>query len=313
MLHENTGWLVNDTLTCIPGTRTFWHDLLDWIPSLRDMTGGRTDFTILPDKIETEANKSGPPNFIIRNATFFRPMNIRTKTVSLLQDCYDGATKKCQLDVANSSDTVVFNSGFTYSRYANEVKSKHAIIPLGVDFDFFTPLSKEHCRRQLGVHRPTMLFIGDSSTYPKGFDIMRQLIKLTTYDFILVMKDSYKSDNERVRVFNRIGHDQLRTIINACDALLCTSRIETQHLASIEAAACNIPIITSNIGVAYNFDDNGALGHKVSTDGDYLKAIQRILSNPNNYKPRDYFYSAGLDKISCKSKWKRLIEETLNG
>ena len=24
-----TGWLVNDTLTCIPGTKTIWHDLLE--------------------------------------------------------------------------------------------------------------------------------------------------------------------------------------------------------------------------------------------------------------------------------------------
>ena len=37
------GWLVNDCLTCIPGTKTFWHDLLEWIPTLEDKTDFHTD------------------------------------------------------------------------------------------------------------------------------------------------------------------------------------------------------------------------------------------------------------------------------
>ena len=40
----NSGWLVNDTLTCIPGTITFWHNLLEWFPELLDKTNGYTNY-----------------------------------------------------------------------------------------------------------------------------------------------------------------------------------------------------------------------------------------------------------------------------
>ena len=47
----NKGWLVNDCLTCIPGTKTLWHDLLEWMPNLIDKTNGYTDFRYLADTI----------------------------------------------------------------------------------------------------------------------------------------------------------------------------------------------------------------------------------------------------------------------
>ena len=81
---SNVGWLVNDTLTCIPGTKTFWHDLLEWFPNLRDKTNGYTNFSILPKSIEREAELFGAPDFIIRNGTFFGPVQIPgVKIISL--------------------------------------------------------------------------------------------------------------------------------------------------------------------------------------------------------------------------------------
>ena len=61
------GWLVNDCLTCIPGTKTFWHDLLEWIPNLMDKTNGYTKFGELSSRIEEESKQSFP-DYIIRNA-----------------------------------------------------------------------------------------------------------------------------------------------------------------------------------------------------------------------------------------------------
>lgn len=55
------GWLVNDFLTCIPGTKTFWHDLLEWIPGLTDKC---FPYPILADTIERLGVES-PPDYII--------------------------------------------------------------------------------------------------------------------------------------------------------------------------------------------------------------------------------------------------------
>ena len=108
------GWLVNDCLTCIPGTKTFWHDLLEWIPGLVDKTNGYTAFNVLPGRIEQEAAKE-MPDYIVRNATFFRKLNLPCKQISLLQDCYVGDIQ--QLNVGDTSTVTVFNSNYTYQHY----------------------------------------------------------------------------------------------------------------------------------------------------------------------------------------------------
>ena len=55
---NKTGWLVNDTLTCIPGTITFWHNLLEWNPYLIDKTNGYTNFSVLSQNILNDINST---------------------------------------------------------------------------------------------------------------------------------------------------------------------------------------------------------------------------------------------------------------
>ena len=156
------GWLVNDCLTCIPGTRTFWHDLLEWIPGLVDKTGGYTDYKNLANKIEKDATIA-LPDYIIRNATFFRQINLPCKQSSLLQDyCVDNTQ---QIEVCNNSTITVFNSNYTYNKYKHLITGcRTEIIPLGVDFDFFRPTEEKH----LEVLPNSILFVGAANDYPKG-------------------------------------------------------------------------------------------------------------------------------------------------
>ena len=79
-MSRKLGWLINDTLTCIPGTKTFWHNLLEWFPDLIDKTNKYTPYGILPDTIEQYYNNiEEKPYYIIRNASYFRKLNINSK------------------------------------------------------------------------------------------------------------------------------------------------------------------------------------------------------------------------------------------
>src|SRR3989304_1145345 len=199
-LSTKRGWLVNDTLTCIPNTRTLWHDLLDLLPSLIDMTGGRTDFSQLPAKIE-QAAEPLPPDYIIRNATFFRRLNVKTKTISLLQDICHGYTRDTQLDVINNSDIIVFNSKYTKSKYMAHVRSGSdtRVVPIGTDFEKFSPINITGNQTDLGILPNSLLFVGAGNEYPKGFDRIRKLIDTTNYNFCLVLKDRTRITHPRVR------------------------------------------------------------------------------------------------------------------
>lgn len=297
-----TGWLINDCLTTIPGTKTFWHDLLEWIPNLKDMTGGYTNFNLLADKIENEARVRSPA-YIVRNATFFRPLKIHTKQIVFLQDCYDGDRKLKQLEVCNSADAVVFNSKFIYNKYKHLIFKPSYVFPIGTDFSFFEPMGKEK--------RYDIIYVGDSKNYPKGFNVIRDLIDNTNYTFALVMKDDFQIEHERITVFNRVDHNALRYIYNSSKILVCTSQIETLHLAGMEAGACNIPLVTSDVGVYREFWDTSGCGIKVK-EGNWIhfkKAIEKVFENYHMFEPRNFLLAQGMDKKFCKSSWLNLIEK----
>jgi len=300
------GWLVNDCLTCIPGTRTFWHDLLDWIPDLENMCDEYSDYSTLAYKIENRASLLGAPDYIIRNATYFRRMHILTKTISLLQDASGNLDN--QLDVCNNSDVVVFNSPHTANLYRPYIKVRTEIIPIGTNFDLFkpTPERKAELKSKYNIQSPCVLYVGDSSEHPKGFPTVLQLIEQTNYNFCLVMKDDFSLNHPRVRVFNKIPQEMLTEIANCCDVIICTSHMETLHLAGIEAAACGLPVVATNVGIYPSIAESG-WGHLVTTVPEFISAIESVLSHKENYDSRGAFLEAGLDKDVCKKRWQDLI------
>lgn len=301
-----TGWLVNDCLTCIPGTKTFWHDLLEWFPELIDMTKGSMGFGGLAKSIEQQVNRE-EPDFIIRNASYFRRLNLKVRTISFLQDCFKGSTRTQQLDVCNHSDIVVCNSQFIRSQYESEVTSRIEIVSIGTDFEFFHPLlDKNQLCDKWGIPENSILFIG--STHPiKGFNVIQSLIANTDYNFCLVMKDDFKIDNSRVKIFNRIDHKTIAEIINCCVMLICPSVVETFHLAGVEAMACGLPVLATDVGVYYGWND-GLWGRKVK-EGNFLSGVEDILGRLNSFSSRKYASEKGLGREQCKRKWKSLLEE----
>lgn len=300
------GWLVNDCLTCIPNTKTFWHDLLEWFPNLVDKTNVYTDYTVLADRVEQAAVLEGTPDYIIRNATFFRKINLPCRQISLLQDCYKERIQ--QKDVCNRGDVTVFNSNFTYEQYKNDITDCDVkIIPLGVDFGLFNVLYNKHeLQQQLNILPNSILFVGSSLNYPKGFGDVLDLINNTNHNFCLVMKDNFNMSHPRVRVFNKVDHPTLVKIYNSCDVLICTSVIETQHLVSIEAAACGLPIITTNVGALYNIE-SGGWGLK-EINGNYIECVDFVKNNKDKFSPRKFLLDMGFDKETCRNKWVSLIE-----
>lgn len=303
-MSEKLGWLVNDCLTCIPNTKTIWHDLLEAIPNLKSKCDTYIPYHQLADKIEFEYEFiTHKPHYILRNATFFRKINLPCKTISFLQDCYSGNTT--QIEVCNNSDITIFNSNFTYNFYKNLINCKTKIIPIGVDFNFFKPLTnKNELKKELNILDNSILYVGSTDINPKGFNIIEDLIKQTNYNFCLVMKDDYKSNNPRVRVFNKIDHNTLLKVYNACDMIICPSIIETQHLSSIEAGACNLPIIITDVGI-FNGINSGEWGEK-AVNNNFIECIEKVKMPL--YSPREALLKMKLDKQSCKEEWLKVIE-----
>lgn len=299
------GWLINDCLTCIPNTRTFWHDLLDWFPNLKDKCDGYTDYSILAQKIESLPNR---PNYIIRNGSYFRKLNIDVPTFSLIQDTMNNAI---QTDVINSSTCVVFASKQTYDIYKNRINPKNVrIIEQSSDFNFFKPIFEKHP----DVLPNSIIFIGDSSYEKKGFHRVLNLIDtMRDFNFCLVMKDNTTLDiipehnRNRVRIFNRVDRNTVRLLINSCVCAICTSGNEEGHFAGIEIGACDIPMVSRPMGCYLDRKDDESWG-LIADDEDFPTKIKYVINNRQKFSPRKY-YSKEYTLERCHEKWKSLIEE----
>ena len=306
-----TGWLINDCLTCIPGVLTFWHNLLDWFPDLKDKTNGYTNYSILADVIEGQLLIE-KPDYIIRNGTYFRRLNTNIPTISLIQDVTDNDMQK---DVINHSSIVIFNSEYVYEKYKSCISStvNFGICPLGVDFNFFTSIEDRHS----SVLPNSILFIGASNNYPKGFNVMLDIINnMTDQNFCLIMKDDFSSDRlpenvrGRVRIFNHVNHETVRLIINSCIIAVCTSYEETQHLSGIECAACNIPIVARAVGVYFDNRNSRDWG-LIADDSNFVDKLIYVRNNLTEFHPRECFktkYSLDI----CRNNWKSIISSITN-
>lgn len=309
---KNNGWLVNDTLTCIPGTKTFWHFLLDTFPELEDKTNGYTNFGILADNIESELNVN-KPKYIIRNATYFRKISTDVYTISILQDNHTKSQYILdqQKTVLAHSNLTIVNSKYVYDIYKNYIPNEYKIVPLGTNFDVFKPSNN----RNASVLPDSILFIGSSLIYPKGFNRMQKIImEMQTQNFCLIMKDNFNVQqlpfecHNRVKIFNCITENEIVPIINSCLMGICTSYEETQHLSGIEICACNKPMVATNVGVYYDCHDSEEWGI-IANDTNFIEKINYVLGNLDKFAPREYLMHKGYTMESCKKSWMDIIKK----
>lgn len=307
---NKSGWLINDCLTCIPNTETWWHDMLRWFPGLVDKTDGYTAYSILADKIEKLYNEtSNKPDYIVRNGSYFRKLNIDIPTFALIQDTQNNPM---QTEVINSVTCIVFASKQGYLTYKDRINPKNVrIIEQSSDFDFWKPIDKRHSE----ILPNTIIFIGDSSYEKKGFHRVLNLIEnMPDFNFCLVMKDNTtitvipEKNRNRVKIFNRVDRNTVRLLINSCVCAICTSGMEEGHFAGIEIGACNIPMVARPMGCYLDRKDDVGLWGEIAEDNEFPEVIRRVVANKDSYSPREY-YSKEYTLERCREKWEALITE----
>lgn len=289
-----TGWLVNDRLTAIPGTRTFWHHLLDGVPGLIDKTTGK--YPGLVESVEHDAARE-QPDYIIRNAAYFRWLNVECPVISLVQDVLQGFQRDVLIEACAASRIVVFNSEYTREQYPELNSADYRIIPLGTDETIFRPVEPDS-----DIPDGSVLWVG--SGHPvKGFDLAYELADESHRPWIFVMKDDAVVPIDGAAVYRSITQERLAAIASACAVGVCTSRQETQHLAGIEMGMCGLPLVTTNVGVYHN-RPSGSWGEQTKTD--WHGAIERC-AKMDGAKAALYWREEGFGLANCMSMWNTTV------
>lgn len=118
--------------------------------------------------------------------------------------------------------------------------SEAHVIPYGIDLAIFKPQGRDVARQALGLpaEAPLILFPYRTDRVMKRFELVREATELLKAEFPSVMVLTI-AEESNIRVAQYMA---------ACDLMMLTSSREGAPVAIREALACNLPIVSVDVG-----------------------------------------------------------------
>lgn len=115
------------------------------------------------------------------------------------------------------------------------------------------------------------------------------------------------SDNSLIQLLGYVENEELVAIMNMATGLIFVSFYEGFGLPILEAQACGLPIITSNISATAEITDGGAILVDPKNVGEISEAINRIFDSQST---RQKLIKLGQENVK-KYSWKKAALETV--
>lgn len=133
-------------------------------------------------------------------------------------------------------------------------KVKCAIFPNAVNAELFHKMDKTACRKQLGLPEEDfiVIFVGWFNERKGSRRLSKALDTVGGIKSIFIGKGEQEPDCEGVLFKGYLPHDEVPLYLNAADCFVLPTLAEGCCNAVVEAMACGLPIISSNL--SFNWD-----------------------------------------------------------
>lgn len=176
------------------------------------------------------------------------------------------------------------------------LKHKAHVIPNGVNYKIFKPIDKKDCRKELGLSQESkiILFLGRLNDPRKNYALAKSAVKRLNEseieDYVLLSPDS-------------ILPEEVPIYLNASNILLHTSLWEGSPNLIKEAMACNIPIVSTDVGDVKKVIGNTAGCFLTNFDDESVsKSILEAFNFHNRTNGRNDISHLEIEKVAYQIK-----------
>jgi len=198
------------------------------------------------------------------------------------------------------SDTVIF---VNKKMYDLSVHSKKHFLPSGINMDVFNEMDSHAARTRLGLSSEInyLLFPGSPNRKEKNAKFLIDFLK----------KEKQFVSNKKIEVIwgGGIEYSEMSTYMSAVNILVSFSKFESDGMVFKEAMACNLPVITFDVGNAEMYFGDGFTGSVIDVKTSDFKEKIIYWLNAGRTNGRNKLITLGMDNIEVT---KKLYEIYLN-
>ncbi|WP_435346637.1 glycosyltransferase family 4 protein [Haloarchaeobius sp. HRN-SO-5] len=182
---------------------------------------------------------------------------------------------------ARRSDAVVAPSPAVSDR----LDCDHHLVPFGVDTSLFRPIPRAEAREQLGwdPDERVVLFPYPPSRTVKNYPLAESVVEDVPGDPVL-------------KTISDVPYEDVPLFMNASDAVLVTSRRESGPMVVKEAAACNVPVVSTDVGFVDEVLDGVEHSYVCSSRTELVEGTAAAL-DAGRANGRERLESLGLDRM----------------
>lgn len=168
-------------------------------------------------------------------------------------------------------------------------KNKYFITPCGVNLQTFYPMDKDRCRKKFKLDKKNKIILFSSAfdNSIKNYPLAKKSIELLN------------DDNCKLLELKGFTRNEINLLMNAADLLLITSFSEGSPQVVKEAMACNLPIVSTDVGDVKEIIGNTEGCYITSYDpSDVAKKIEMALDFGKRTKGREHIKYLDINTIS---------------
>lgn len=178
----------------------------------------------------------------------------------------------------------------------DRLETPATVIPHGVDLQRFQPEPQQTAQQAVGWE-PTathILFPYSPDRTVKNYPLAKRVFE--------TVRDGYDGRLE-LHVLDGVDHDRMSTYMNAADLLLFTSRREGSPNVVKEALACNLPIVSTDVGDVRKRLAGVSPSAVCHSEAELVATVERVLADGRRSNGRET-----LSELSLERMGDRLIE-----